>query len=90
MEKAKAKPVKTGELGPLQYAIWENRSPNGKLLLNIEFTRNFQDKDGWQTEKLRLRDYQVVLLSHLLKRCIHDLDAHARDDSSDLSASSTA
>ncbi len=90
MEKEKAKPVETGELGPLQYAIWQNQSQNGKFFLNVEFTRNFQDKDGWQTEKLRLRDYQVVLLSHLLKRCVHDLDAHATDDSSDSNASSTA
>ncbi len=90
MEKAKPKPVHTGELGTLQYAIWENQSQNGKRRLNVEFSRSYQNQDGWQTEKFRLRHHEVVLLSHLVVRCIHDLDAHATDDSVESNSSSTA
>ena len=90
MDHEKTKPVYSDELGALQYAVWENQTANGKCYLNVELTRNFQDKDGWHTEKLRLRDSHVVLLAHLLRRCIRDLDAHATDDSAKSTPSSTA
>ena len=90
MEKAKTKPVQTRELGPLQYAIWENQSQNGRRRLNVEFSRSYQDQDGWHTEKLHLRHHEVVLLSHLVMRCTNDLDAHATDDSVESNPSSTA
>ena len=90
MESEKTKPVYSDELGPLRYAIWSNQSQNGKCYLNVEFERHYQGNNGWQTEKLHLRDYQVLLLSHLVQRCIRDLDAHATDDSVKSNPSSTA
>ncbi len=80
METEKAKPVHTGELGTLRYAVWENQSQNGKQRLNVEFSRSYQNQDGWQTEKLRLRHHEVILLSYLVMRCIDGLDAHVTDD----------
>ena len=90
MKSDKTKPVYSDELGALQYAVWENHAANGKPYLNVELTRSFQDKDGWHTEKLHLRESHAVLLAHLLQRCIRALDAHATDDSAKSNGSSTA
>jgi len=82
MEKPKIKPAHTRELGTLRYAIWNNKSKNGKRRQNAEVSRSYMSsEDEWKEEKLNLRHHEVVLLRELLNHLLSDLNAHVANDS---------
>ncbi|MEK6958626.1 MAG: hypothetical protein AABW59_01130 [archaeon] len=58
------KPTKALKVGPVEVAVWENTSKDGKKFFSTTLERNYKDGEEWKkTNSLRVDDLPRAILA---------------------------